>query len=166
MPIEPTEDCVKQWLSSSIHTVFQDQPELWNWNLGEPARVAEIFFDLRCKVTPPWNVDLEWNREGQLGDTKKLPNVQGKIYGTPDLIIHRRGADSPENNLLVVEFKNKYSEADEEKDLAKVLDWMDRYGYQFGAVVSLRRARNGSLDPRSMWANWGTGQPAPVRWRP
>ncbi|MBT8161462.1 MULTISPECIES: hypothetical protein [Arthrobacter] len=166
MPIEPTEDCVKQWLSSSIHTVFQGQPKLWNWNLGEPARVAEIFFDLRCKVPPPWNVDLEWNREGQLGATKKLPNVESKTYGTPDLIIHRRGDYGRENNLLVVEFKNKYSAEAEKKDKAKVLDWMDRYGYQFGAVVSLRRARSGSLDPQSLWANWETGKPAAVAWHP
>lgn len=162
---QSTQQNIQQWLTSSIHKVFLDQPELWNWKLGERARVVEICFDLRGRVPEPWNVDAEWNREGQEGSPKKLPNVPGQDFGTPDLIIHRRGELGPQNNLLVAEFKNEYNARDEEKDLAKIVDWMDRYDYRFGAVVALTRSPDGLLAPQALWVN-GDGISAKTsRWR-
>ncbi|MGN7149290.1 hypothetical protein ACTHQ6_09900 [Arthrobacter sp. SAFR-179] len=96
--------------------MFLDQPELWNWKVGERARVVEIRFALRGRVPKPWNVDTEWNREGQEGSPKKLHNVPGQDFGTPDLLIHRRGEWGAQNNLLVAEFKNEYKSKDEEGD--------------------------------------------------
>jgi hypothetical protein len=49
-----------------------------------------------------YNVDMEYNRQGPKGDTKKayLENREERV--TPDLILHKRGES---DNILVCEFK-------------------------------------------------------------
>ena len=107
---------------------------------------------------------MEWNREGREGATKKLINVPAQVFGTPDLIIHRRGVWGSKDNLLITEFKNQYNAQDEERDLDKILDWMDRYGYRFGAVIALIRRRDGVLAPRAQWVNGDGARPKVSPW--
>lgn len=128
-----------EWISDAIQRVYEQQPELWRWNLGERTRVAEIFVTLRA--TDPfagfWQVDLEWNKEGQLGSPKQQQRNPGGI-GTPDIVVHHRGESGAHHNLLVAEFKNIHrGGATSIYDLHKVQSWMNRFSYQFGAVVAL-----------------------------
>lgn len=153
---------VQSWLVDSIDEVVRTQPELWDWNLGERTRVTEIFSSLRTKVPRSWNVDMEWNREGNLGDVKRRPIR----YGTPDIVIHRRGESGPENNLLVAEFKNLHSKRGQDEDQEKIEDWMDRFGYRFGTVLSLNRNSQGVFVPKGLWSCWENCKIHTAPWSP
>lgn len=141
---------VQRWLADSMRQVFRTQPELWDWNLGERARVSEILVCLRVKVPIIWNVDIEWNREGKFGGSKQL-SIR---HGTPDIVIHRRGESGPQSNLLVTEFKNQHTQRGQDKDQEKISYWMARFGYRFGAVVSLDRNSQGVFEPKGLWLHW------------
>lgn len=146
---------VYQWVMEAIHRVHQLQPELWDWNLSERTRVAEIMFALRESkqfIHGEWNIDAEWNKEGRGGDSKGLPlNRSGN--GVPDLVVHHRGLPGAPHNLLVLEFKNSYRKFDHERDVMKVRQWMERFDYEFGMVVAMGRRPN-NFDPVVTWAEW------------
>lgn len=140
------------WISGAIRRVHEQQPELWRWNLGERTRVAEIFVMLRS--TDPfagfWQVDLEWNKEGQLGEPKQQQRNAGGI-GTPDIVVHHRGESGTPHNFLVAEFKNTHRRgATSLTDLDKVQNWMRRFSYQFGAVVALGPSGR-AFSPAARW---------------
>ena len=143
---------LQNFVFGAIEDVYHRQPELWRGNLSERARVAEIFHALR--VSPlihgcNWNVDLEWNKEGENGTSKRLQAGGGR-YGTPDLVIHRRGQYGFGGNLLVAEFKNSYRSSSVRSDAMKVKEWMDRFGYQYGLVLAF--GPNGmTYRPQGLW---------------
>lgn len=97
-----------------------------------------------------WNIDLEWNREGNQGDPKaQAENRSG--YGTPDIAVHHRGKVGREHNLLIVEFKNALSHGrTNDRDRRKVRWWMRKYSYRFGAVIALGRTST-QFEPSGLW---------------
>ncbi|ACL42185.1 hypothetical protein Achl_4234 (plasmid) [Pseudarthrobacter chlorophenolicus A6] len=133
------EKVVSDWLRDALESVHRKQPELWQWGVGERARVGQIFRALY--ETDPflggWDIDLEWNREGAHGGPKRQPeNSSG--YGTPDIAVHHRGKKGTEHNLLIVEFKNVHSHGRTNyRDRRKVRWWMEEFSYRFGAVIAL-----------------------------
>lgn len=58
---------------------------------------------------PEFNVDVEYNRDGEPPKRLGLPpdcanfNEEGEALVVPDVIVHRRGHDGP--NILVLELK-------------------------------------------------------------
>lgn len=145
---------VMTWVSAAVHEVRAQQPELWSGNLGERARVAEIFVVLRD--TDPfegyWRIDFEWNKEGTQGDSKVQEENNGGI-GTPDLIVHHRGKKGRDHNLLVAEFKNVSRLGKTNlTDLNKVKYWMKRFEYRFGAVIALGPGPT-VFGPSGRWLN-------------
>ena len=149
MACNETSEEVQGWLTDALFYVFRTQPELWNWKLGERARVAEIFWQLRTVVPNAWTVDMEWNRQEKNAVPKLLEPGR---YGTPDIVIHHRGKSGPENNLLVVEFKNSYLKKSQETDQLKIDKWMMRLKYRFGTVLSLDRNSRGIFAPKGLWS--------------
>lgn len=141
MTLTPAADEAKEWLRRAVATTGSRDAALWERNVGERARVAAVHFALRTIVeseAPWWNVDAEYNRAAP--DPKRWSDPQGDqrtpTLITPDLTIHRRGEFGEENNLLIVEFKNTYSNLeDDSKDAEKIAHWCTAYKYQIGAVV-------------------------------
>jgi len=137
------------WLTEAVRQVAHDQPELWSLNQGEETRVGQVFLVLRGLVSPEWNVDVEYRRRGDLGHIKK--RTDGK-RARPDILIHRRGDESADGNVLVAEFKN--FEAGflgwASDDGQKVVDLQRQFGYQVGALVSFGPTRT-VPGPRILW---------------
>lgn len=161
-----TNKVVSEWLREAMDRVRREQPELWEWGVGERSRVGQIFRALY--ETDPyggyWDIDLEWNREGVLGDPKpQVENSSG--YGTPDLAVHHRGKDGPEHNLMIVEFKNALSQGRiDSRDRRKVKWWMGRYSYRYGAVVALGPTLH-HYRPAGIWLTLdGSGEPMEQPW--
>lgn len=147
----------REWLTRAILDVSDEHEALWTLQTGERARVAHIFARLREIVPRHWDVDCEWNKEGQAASKKMLMIGRAATYGTPDLIIHQRGESGPVNNLLIVEFKLDANELSAtSKDYEKVSYWMQSIGYQFGALVSLGRA---TPNLKLMWRDSVTATP-------
>jgi hypothetical protein len=71
------------------------------------------------QLLPGWNVDCEYNRQGQDRDPKS------DQYGTilrPDIAVHHRGYCEREHNLLVIEVKK----GDSTQDASKAREYTGR----------------------------------------
>jgi hypothetical protein len=88
------------------------------------------------QVVDGWNVDCEYNRQGQERDLKKMSN-DGKVR--PDIIIHHRGFIEAPHNLLVLEIKKLETDSDSEKvcEYTKPPQDSRRFQYQYGLALSL-----------------------------
>ncbi|MHA7209523.1 hypothetical protein [Arthrobacter sp. MDT1-65] len=161
-----TDNVVREWLWNAIDRVHADQPSLWEWGVGERARVGQIYRALY--ETEPfhgrWDIDLEWNRESFDGDPKRQ-GMNRSGYGTPDLAVHHRGKDGPEHNLLIVEFKNALNQGrNSYRDRRKIEWWMGAYSYCFGAVIALGPSLR-EFRPVGIWlTSDGSGKPEKQSW--
>jgi hypothetical protein len=86
---------------------------------GRLAGYLELLFD-------GWDVDADYNREGNAGDPKH--DEQGLIV--PDIIIHRRGQRRGAN-LVAMEMKGYWNREDRGIDEEQLRRMAAEYGYQF-----------------------------------
>ena len=91
-------------------------------------------------VFPGWDVDCEYNRDGNWvkeiplsDDCRELLRKSERV--SPDIIVHRRGDPGP--NLLAIEIK-KHGQAGEDCDLAKLRGYMSVFGYSYGLYICFR----------------------------
>ena len=152
-------DTPRAWLKQAILEIAEEQPELWSLQIGERARVGHIFARLREIVPRRWDVDMEWDRQGVVGDRKWVKSAEiTDRYGIPDMVIHRRSRFGTENNLLVIEVKlDAGSLSTSSDDFEKVTSWMTQIGYRFGALVSLGTRE---IDTRLMWLEHPIDRPS------
>ena len=87
---------------------------------------------------PDWDVDCEYNRNGDelkemplSEECKELLRKTDRVF--PDIIVHRRGGQGP--NLLVVELKIE-GRPGEECDISKLHGYISNIGYSCGLFVS------------------------------
>jgi hypothetical protein len=140
-------------LELALAEVSSAYPELWSLGVGERAKVAAVYSELRRLVGDRWKTDLEWNRQGPAGVVKTWSDQTETRAGTPDLIVHQRGLSGAANNLLVAEFKTNRSAMHEKSaDYRRVRFWMDEFGYQVGAVASFG-ANSRDNAPRILWVD-------------
>lgn len=86
------------------------------------AKLANLLED----VFDGWDVDVEYNREGGEGRSKR--SLEDELL-LPDIIIHKRGSIIGPN-LVVIQVKgfwNNENRAKDEKDLRKL---RERFGYK------------------------------------
>ncbi len=83
-----------------------------------------------------WDVDVEYNRNGERPKLLKDRNVK------PDIIIHRRGLNNPNgnenNNLLIIEIKINPKVKNKTKDIEKIHAFIKSppYNYKYGLFIS------------------------------
>ncbi len=89
-------------------------------------------------LLPGWNIDCEFNRQGE-GTDLKARAAGARVR--PDIIVHHRGRVDREHNLLAVELKKTASSSD--YDQTRVQEYTappagDRkFQYQHGLTISL-----------------------------
>jgi hypothetical protein len=157
-------------LSKAVAIVTRKQPELFYLKVGERAIAAQIGWALECLVRHTtelgrWSVDIEYDREGLEGELKRrydqaeqIPQCQSSLglkpaskLGVPDVVVHHRGPQGPEDNLLVVEIKRTHRIfAKNSIDRRKVNEFMGRHGYQYGSLIGLG-PKVGICQPRISW---------------
>lgn len=135
----------RQWLIESLFEMIDRDQHLWHVFSSERSRVARVHHYLANIVENSesgpmagqsgesnWQVDCEYNRNSR--GLKWLSEGEDKKYGTPDIIIHKRGESQ---NLLIVEFKQSWPgvQIGADDDL-KMEKWMNMLGYKFGALVA------------------------------
>lgn len=114
----------------------------------ERASVARIYYYMqemiinegRSAELRRYNLDSEYNKNGEkIKDSPRFP--KGMI---PDIVLHERGSNN--HNLLVVEFKSRYSGLGEKykntnipRDFVKLEDFTNNliYDYFLGVFVKL-----------------------------
>jgi hypothetical protein len=86
---------------------------------------------------PGWDIDCEYNRQGDEGERKKI-NVAGHPKGReadPDIIVHRRGPQGP--NLLAIEVKpTDATEAEKKYDKTKLERYILDHKYAHAAFIT------------------------------
>ena len=114
----------------AIDVLYASDAKLFAVEASEWALAHRLAIYLEHEI-PGWNVDCEYNRQGDGHDPK-----ENKVR--PDIAIHHRGFLEPQHNLLVIELKKR----EEEFDLVKTRAYTDkptekrRFQYQYGLALS------------------------------
>jgi len=85
----------------AVDMFFARDSKLLDINAAEWAVAHRLAVYLE-KTLKGWNIDCEYNRVGQAGNTKH--NEEGACK-RPDISVHHRGKREKEHNLLVIEVK-------------------------------------------------------------
>jgi hypothetical protein len=88
-------------------------------------------------LLPGWNIDCEFNRQGDATDQKTLAD-SSRVR--PDIIVHHRGRLELEHNLLAIELKKTNASWDQTKvkEYTSAPTGNRKFQYQHGLTVSLK----------------------------
>jgi len=158
-------DLLLTLLKESVYKCYLYDHILIEQERMEWASVARIFYymqealkyDNRFSSLALYNLDNEYNKKGH--ETKRLPNdcvyneeerdseQQLERGVRPDIILHNRLGTSPEDNILVLEFKTKLKNGEieiPEDDRRKLVGFTHKqrgYNYFLGVFIRLNEDR-------------------------
>jgi len=135
------DDEIQQIVVHSLHCLRDEQPPLDFHIVHERSTSHRLAVHLESHFRG-WNVDCEYDRYGQV--QKLLDGIRAcnrrrrtdRIL--PDIIIHHRGHNGPQHNLLVVEIKKDaiQDRCDFEK-LRRMTRQNGSFCYQLGLYINL-----------------------------
>lgn len=163
-------DLVKVALDAALKDLVRDHRELLNRNVNEHNISQHLAILLGSKFAD-FAVDCEYNLD--IDDASGRKRVYGAnsargTLATPDVIVHRRGMNGSENNILAVELKKHGVRAPScDHDRRKLchytaIDGRNHLGFLLGALVVVgvdRRAGEYRID----WFAGGRPQQAEDR---
>ena len=126
---------VERVVRDAVHLLFASDAALFGNDNSEWAIAHRLAVYLE-QLLPGWNVDCEFNRQGNEIDPKALES--GSLV-RPDIIVHHRGQVEREHNLLAIELKKANVAADH----AKVREYTSlpagsrKFQYRYGLSVSV-----------------------------
>lgn len=137
-----TEGQVQAAIQSAIEGIRQEERPL-NFELTHERTIAQrLAVHLQPSFGGEWDVDCEYDRDGQL--KKTLEGIKGcdsekktdEIL--PDIIVHHRGGEHRAHNLLVVEIKKDDREDPCDRRKLELLTASDgHYQYQLGLYINV-----------------------------
>ena len=152
---------IMQIITRVIMRIRDEQPPLNFPSVHERSTAHRFAVHMEAEF-PTWNIDCEYDRSEQL--QKLLHGIRDcdeeretdRIF--PDIIVHHRGNNGPEHNLLVVELKKRaaYDRCDFEK-LQGLTNPALPFCYQLGVYININ---GGQFD--CTWFKNGTIHPNPA----
>jgi hypothetical protein len=140
-----TDDQVQDAVAIAIESMRVEDPAL-DFESAHERSTAHRFAVQLERHFNTWNVDCEYDRDGQL--QKSLMgiaqcNSRKATDGIlPDVIVHHRRGEGREHNLLVVEIKKHAKEDACDRRKLELLTARDgRYRYQIGLYINIDSAR-------------------------
>ena len=147
-------DELENLIETSLDEFFKNEQDLIDIDANERSISFKIASYIQKQVPSVWNVDCEYNRDGndtkllgiQIEDTKTDDTKGRTVY--PDIIIHKR---RKKENLLIIEIKK--SGIDYEKDLKKIKDFLssDKYSYKFGLMLIINTKKESKEKYETCW---------------
>jgi hypothetical protein len=139
-----TLDEIKASVADAVNCVLGENTPLSFDNVHERSTAHRLAVHLDSQL-PEWNVDCEYDRYEQL--RKELARIRecserATDYILPDIIVHHRGFNGPDNNLLVIEIKR--NAAHDPCDFQKLIGLTAQagpFGYQFGLYINVNAGR-------------------------
>jgi hypothetical protein len=128
---------LKTHMQRAIDKIYARDLNLFGVEACEWALAHRLAVYLEHEL-PEWNVDCEYNRQGDTPAPKMNEAAKGQTGRVrSDIIIHHRTQVSLQHNLLVVELKMK-AEADDAKVAESTTPPDDKrpYQYQYGLALS------------------------------
>jgi hypothetical protein len=141
-----TDEEVQTAVQTAIGGVRGETPPLNFQAAHERSTAHRLAVHMEPHFRPEWNVDCEYDRDGQLRKTlegiahcdaqKKTDDI------LPDIIVHHRRGEGRAHNLLVIELK-KDATADvcDQKKLERLTDLHSHYQYQLGLYINVDGGR-------------------------
>lgn len=151
-------DVINQKLNEALQEVLDNDPYLLLHDINEPAISHRLAVYLEPKF-PGFKVDCEYNGNvdadngrkyinilkymaEQLGILKEGEEEQELLYRCvfPDIIVHKRGYNGSENNLLIIEVKKSSNPNNGDWDAEKLSRFTsseheNNFNYQYGVFV-------------------------------
>ena len=117
----------------AIDALYAFDSELISQDTAEWSLAHRLAVYLEREVTG-WNVDCEYNRQGEGTDSKR--DTHGKLV-RPDIVLHHRGHSQRCHNLLAIEIKKHDAGSDRDKacEYTKAPAGARKYQYQFGLAL-------------------------------
>lgn len=167
---------INKLLTDALEQLLRNDSHLLTRGLNERAISYRLALHL-TSIFNNFNVDCEYNgnvddtsgrkyirilqhrarelgllnkRELRLLDAQNLGQEPASRLVYPDIIIHRRGLNGPENNLLVIELKKASNQKGVDWDLEKLARFTSRdydniFEYQFGAFIRFHTGKIRSM---------------------
>lgn len=126
---------IKQIIENALAILYRTEKELINDKTHEQAISARLMLHLQ-HLLPEWNVDVEFNRQGENRDPKTDENG---INRKPDIIIHKRGPNGP--NLAVILVKCEWNTQLRENDREVAQSIKAKHNYQTVFVLEIKQIR-------------------------
>jgi hypothetical protein len=89
-------DRLELLVCEALNMVFARDPALLDNDSSEWSVAHRLAVYLE-QLLPGWNIDCEYNRQGEAGDRKERTGGKGV---RPDIIVHHRGQVERDHNLL------------------------------------------------------------------
>jgi hypothetical protein len=148
---------VERHLNDALQKLMENDRYLLEVDVSERCIASRLAFYLQNEF-PEYLVDVEYNRDGDVPKRLGLPEEcanyrdnNGQALAVPDVIVHRRGRDSP--NLLVLELKKTTNPDPRDCDRARVRALRKQLGYSFGALIECE-TRQGRRPPGATVSEW------------
>lgn len=125
---------IKQIIVNALAILYRTEKEIINDKTHEQAISARLMHHLQ-HLLPEWNVDVEFNRQGENQDPKTDENG---INRKPDIIIHKRGPVGP--NLAVILVKCEWNTEPRENDREVAQSIKAKHGYQTAFVLEIKQS--------------------------
>ena len=141
-----TDEEMQAAIQIAMQNLLAEEPPLDFTAVHERSTAHRFAVHMEPLFAPDWNVDCEYDRDGQARKTldriaecdaqRRTDNI------VPDIIVHRRRGRGRENNLLVIELKR---DAGHDR-----CDWMKlqlltqtdgHYAYQLGLYINIANGR-------------------------
>jgi len=136
-----TDDDLKNAVKAAIEAVNAEVPPLDFQVVHERSTAHRLAVQLEPLVST-WNVDCEYDRDGQLrksliGIAQCNPRKATEEI-LPDIIVHHRQGHGRDHNLLVVELKKQAKEdACDHRKLELLTAPTGHYQYQIGLYINI-----------------------------
>jgi hypothetical protein len=137
-----TEAQLRAAIQSAIERLRREEPPLDFRRAHERSISQRLAIHLEPFFRQEWNVDCEYDRDGQL--KKLLEGIKGcdaekktnAIF--PDIIVHHREQPGRAHNLLVIELKKDAAEDPcDRRKLELLTDPAGHYQYQMGLYINV-----------------------------
>jgi hypothetical protein len=151
-------DIINQKLTEALQKVLENDRHLLEHGIHEPAISHRLAVYLEQKFSD-FNIDCEYNgnveadsgrkyiyilkdKAKELGVLKEGEEEQEFLYRCvfPDIIVHKRGYNGSENNLLIIEVKKSSNQNNGAWDAEKLSRFTsseneNKFNYQYGVFV-------------------------------
>jgi len=125
---------IKKVIEESLKTLYKEDRYL----IEEKAHEQDVCAHLMCYIKQElkkegedfWNVDVEYNRQGEDRDAKK--DNEGRTRKI-DIAIHQRGPNG--HNLALILAKGRWNREDRENDRSVALSLKEKHGYENAFLV-------------------------------
>ena len=125
---------IKQIIENALAILYRTEKEIINDQVHEQTISARLMLHLQ-HLLPEWNVDVEFNRQGENRDPKTDESGNNR---KPDIIIHKRGPKGP--NLAVILVKCEWNTKPREDDQMVAQSIKAKHEYQTAFLLEIRQS--------------------------